>query len=549
MVAVSAALSILGSLNESLWLDELHSTWSATGSFEEVAPRAALGNQLPPYFWYLWAVGHAFGPGEAVWRLPSVIAWTLLIVLGSWTLWRWTRQWQRPVIIATITLALSDRSQIFYATEARPYALVALLNLLAWLALSRWCFGSSSTAALRSARDDDLDAASASLDGSGSWRAWTSWLCLDVLAFWMQPTVVLSILAQLIFVSGWWCVRLRRLTNRDSRVRRLVPILLAGLILSLSMWPARHVLGPAWQHRQEWASFASGHSLENMLRVLPLAAVLGPLLLGLSLKWLIARIVAPQSAPEPIVDRHRESALATALPGPSGRSSRVQEGDTWSVFQWWLWTCAWSVPCLSVWLMSAAGIVPLVHQRYLFASAMPLVLWTAYTLARIDGRGWRLAILLGIFATLSNQQESARQWLSGGVPIAVRGEDWRGAVQWIRAQGPSDARTIVYCASNLIEGDRAAIASAHPSFQEYLALPLASIYALPPHYHVVPLPNNPRQWPRSISAHPSAPPAVAATWLIVRASPAGFERRARASGLKVDIVRDFGGVQVARLVR
>src|SRR3954447_6651418 len=60
---VAAALRALP-LGESLWLDELHTAWCAVGPLDEVARRAAIGNQGPPFFWLEWLSVHLLGPSE-----------------------------------------------------------------------------------------------------------------------------------------------------------------------------------------------------------------------------------------------------------------------------------------------------------------------------------------------------------------------------------------------------------------------------------------------------------------------------------------------------
>jgi hypothetical protein len=110
---------------ESLWLDELHTAWCATGSLAEVAERAAIGNQSPLFFWLEWALVRLLGPSELTLRLPSVLAGSVLPV----AIYSLCRRWSLASWIGLLAAALIvfDPLSIFFATEARPYALVQLL--------------------------------------------------------------------------------------------------------------------------------------------------------------------------------------------------------------------------------------------------------------------------------------------------------------------------------------------------------------------------------------------------------------------------------------
>src|SRR5206468_6541242 len=74
---VAAALRI-PPLRESLWLDELHTAWCAVGPLDEVARRAAIGNQGPLFFWLEWLFLGILGPSELSLRLMSFVSGSLL---------------------------------------------------------------------------------------------------------------------------------------------------------------------------------------------------------------------------------------------------------------------------------------------------------------------------------------------------------------------------------------------------------------------------------------------------------------------------------------
>ena len=83
-LVVAVGICVLGAalriapLGESLWLDELHTAWCAVGPLDEVASRAALGNQSPVFFSLEWLLLRVLGDSEFALRLPSLIAGSLL---------------------------------------------------------------------------------------------------------------------------------------------------------------------------------------------------------------------------------------------------------------------------------------------------------------------------------------------------------------------------------------------------------------------------------------------------------------------------------------
>jgi hypothetical protein len=134
-ILVLAAALRLWQARESLWLDELHTAWCALGTPGQVAPRAMAGNQSPLFFWLEWLLVRAFGSSELVLRLPSLIAGIALAGALAGLIQRWTRRAWLGVLAAWLVAV--DPLQVFFATEARPYALVELLAVLHMALLSQ----------------------------------------------------------------------------------------------------------------------------------------------------------------------------------------------------------------------------------------------------------------------------------------------------------------------------------------------------------------------------------------------------------------------------
>ncbi len=107
VLAVLALLLRAAGVFESLWLDELHTAWAAWAGWTEVAPRAAIGNQTPLYFWLCKAQLLALGPSEWSLRLGSLTAGVALPPL----LYAFTRRCGAAVDGAVLSRrAVGDRS-------------------------------------------------------------------------------------------------------------------------------------------------------------------------------------------------------------------------------------------------------------------------------------------------------------------------------------------------------------------------------------------------------------------------------------------------------
>ena len=111
-------------VHESLWLDELHTSWVVADGAGAVADRARAGNQSPLYFGLVWGVVQLLGHHEWTLRLISLAA-GIGLILGTYALvWHWSRS-VASGLFAALLVAIS-RDCIFYAQEARPYALLQL---------------------------------------------------------------------------------------------------------------------------------------------------------------------------------------------------------------------------------------------------------------------------------------------------------------------------------------------------------------------------------------------------------------------------------------
>jgi hypothetical protein len=90
-ILLLATLLRLWQINESLWLDELHSAWVVSAGVAEIVERAQIGNQSPLYFYLPWATTSLFGMNEWVLRLPSLVAGVGFVTLAYWLAYQFTR--------------------------------------------------------------------------------------------------------------------------------------------------------------------------------------------------------------------------------------------------------------------------------------------------------------------------------------------------------------------------------------------------------------------------------------------------------------------------
>jgi len=128
---------VLTAVWQSLWLDEVYSIWYVRGTFSQTWARTIFPEQNPHaslYYALFWAWLKLVGTSELAARFFSIMFGTLGLV----TAYRLARDgWGvRPALVAALFMAVSPFF-IWYAQEARQYALYLFLGLLSTLCLSR----------------------------------------------------------------------------------------------------------------------------------------------------------------------------------------------------------------------------------------------------------------------------------------------------------------------------------------------------------------------------------------------------------------------------
>lgn len=457
-ISICATLAACG-MNESLWLDELHTSWSIAGEFDEVVSRSQQGNQTPFFATLLkgWTLGLGKlglldrGSGGIVvteWalRLPSLIAYCLSIVLFCQVVW--TAGVRRVSLagtsdsgvrqggfvglsIALLCLGLSllyfglDRIQLFYATEARVYSLVQLLSFVGWLLVFTqytWSKGE-----VNSRRDVVLLVA---------------WFVVALSLIHLHLVSVIVVIWQAGILS---VARLGIRNQSRGGVVLFIGLALASALACLPLvWDYLYV----WERRQQWNRFAGDASWNALASQFPMAPLLVPAAVAFALDWLLRKLLRSRAAGQ---------GQGEVLPKLLG------------------WSVAWLGPLLTAWLLTWFEVAPLMHRRYLLASAIPMVMLAGLLIVHIRYRFVSfVAIGFSVF-WLINAQPTLEIWQSGQWVGTQRGEYWREVSQWVQANYEEGDQ--VWCASDLIEGD-SLNAPLSQEQDDYLSFPLRGIYAI-----------------------------------------------------------------------
>lgn len=512
----------IGQATESLWLDELHTSWVVADGVEQLVPRATLGNYSPAYFGLVWAVTRCAGPSELCLRLPSILAGTALVICVCLVVARWTALWSAGLLAALLVAV--DRHCVFYAQEARPYALVQLLGVLHVVV-----FGSlvhRSHFALR-----------------------VTWIATGVLLFYLHYTTALLFVAEVVDYALVWILARFPLARASSlslplagpsglnsppRLPRVGPLryrwtqLLTDVtVLGLGLLPAIPHVREIAQRRQDWSSFVPARSLWRiweMAEMFPLGVYLLAPLAVLALAWISARML-----------RRRPVAAFCGT----------------CELRWRLLVLCWFlVPLTIAWVVTAQGYAPLFFRRYLMAAAVAPILGAALCCAACPSAVWRSVLAVTVVGLSIHDGGMVSQWRQDGRVVGDRNQDWRSAVHYVREQARANGP--VFVRSGLIEAERW-YASPDPLRREYCLLPVLGLYRLDqPRDGLFPLPVRP---PAVLSADARlCVLACGQAWCLVQGSErsvARFEQALRSgwrrAGVPAASVQRFSFRNVAAL--
>jgi len=135
ILLLAAALRFYRLAGQSLWSDEGNSVALAQVGLAEIAARTALDIHPPLYYWLLHFWIRLFGQSEVAVRSLSAVAAVLLVAVIYQV---GMRLFDRRAGLMAAFIASVSPFQVYYAQEARMYALLALLGALTVWATVEW---------------------------------------------------------------------------------------------------------------------------------------------------------------------------------------------------------------------------------------------------------------------------------------------------------------------------------------------------------------------------------------------------------------------------
>jgi Dolichyl-phosphate-mannose-protein mannosyltransferase len=431
-ILVLATLLRLWQINESLWLDELHSAWVVSSGVGEIVERAQIGNQSPLYFYLPWLTTSLFGMSEWALRLPSLLAGVGLVAIAYGMIYQWTRS----IIAASAcaVLVATDHNFLFYATEARPYACVQLIAAIQ-LAIF-WKLQSDTRVRVRAA-----------------------FVVASVLLCYLHYTAIL-LLAGEILLAAIRSVNLYR--RREGSTYLIDKMAIDLVVFALLVAPlGLHVLDVG-ARRGNWASFINNISIYLPVRWFSLDVYVAVPIIVCSLFATIWLCRQPKKAKE-LESGGKVEAGSVSLCGLSRR------GVTASAMLF----CWLGIPLAIVWLLTVTDAARLYLGRYVVGAALAPVLFAGLCVAFFESRKHQTIVASIIIAFAVGNSGMIGQLRYDSRLFGDRVENWRDAVRFVNDN--HIFRDPVFVRSGLLEADRLATDNSE-LLRRYCVLPVTSIY-------------------------------------------------------------------------
>lgn len=426
----ATSLCLLVQADDPLWLDELHTVWTARGSWNETFERGSLGNQSPPFFLLEALVGRLLGFDPEAMRFLSVLAGAASIV----TLFRFVARASRSIAMGLALSAslLTWPTLVFYFVEARPYALVFFAATVLWTSLAE-------TLSLTPIRDE---VAEGGKSGRTKARARILWVAGLSSAIWLHPTALLLVVpVTLALALGLALPRGRATYSAGSRALDL-GIAAAICAAGAPFWIA------LYQRRGAWSAFIRSPDFRNWILDFQLLAFV-----ALPALAIVAALVAAFV--------HRDQ--RTRASSENGAYASVA-----------FYGLVFATPVLLASLGTWTDLARVYHFRYLIGAVAALPLLAASSLSAASTtwiRASGAALLVGVLF-----------WFSGGATTLIatgriapmsRQENWARLVERLDElpSGP------IVLDADVIESKRWA-ESDDPRQREYLAFPLRGFPAM-----------------------------------------------------------------------
>lgn len=362
-------------------------------------------------------------------RIPSVLAHAfsglVLFLLSSKLLRAWQRQESNPLFCDGLAAAISvcwfclDRSQLFYASEARAYALLQLVQFLGWLCTWQYI------------RPNDA--------GKMRTRFLLLWGLSSAIGLHLHFMAALAIL--------WQGITLLIVVTVRGVPKATIGIFITALCTAAICFPTITQGVPVWQRRDQWQSFAGNTDWYYAATMFPLVSILALPTLVLCL--------------DQITRSNQEASNAAG----------IEPSKPWCTTLFWL--VAFTGPWLTAWAVTAVNLAPVFHSRYVLCSAIPLVALGICLVAQIRRRSLQIAAVAIGFCCLFYSQGYLQLWQAGQLIGWQRGENWRAASAWI--EDHISAGDEIWCAAGLIEGENLSLPISE-QLDEYLTFPFRGAY-------------------------------------------------------------------------
>ncbi len=477
-------------IGQSLWLDELHTSWVIADGWQSISARASAGNQSPWYFYLLFAVKSTVGifadqssskTEELCLRLPSVIFWSISVGLVAGMLTRIDRKRGAIGLAAGLCgCILVDRLEWFYAVEARAYSLVQLLSLLAWITIAK--------KGVRVAVAGQV-----------------IWVILATALLLLHLTSGPAVLAQWLMLT---VISVKQSRNRWAWLAST--LWLAGL----GIWLAIGAVS-IWDRRAQWTAFAGDTSLNSVVSQFPILVAV--VVIAIVIGFERARFSGPRSS---------------------------------SVGATWLWVAAAGIPLAISWLATRFEIAPIFHYRFAISVAMPLYLLLGCLVWQLTRPILRWLSITGTLVWLVYSQGTIEHLRNGQLMGPNRGEGWREATQFV-SKNIAPQQDALWCYAGLLEGHAANIPLG-PQQDEYLSFPLRGCYRVVSDDETImprALVGSSRDWTEQITL--TGIHKIQRVWIVCRGTRSSLEKRLRQARLselpQPCPIKEFGRVSVVCL--
>ncbi|MCR9117995.1 MAG: glycosyltransferase family 39 protein [bacterium] len=434
-VAIAAVLRSW-QISDSLWVDELHTSWTVANDWSNIAPRAAQGNQPPLYFYLVKISTELFGKTEIGLRMPSLIAGVAAVALLGGFVWRFSHS--AVATLLTMFVAAVDHEMLFYAGEARSYALIQLFAVVHWWALYEIC---------RCQRPLNLR------------LAWIAWIGSGAIMVSLHLIAGYIAAVDGVILAGVVIWRLTSQRSKESQQRDISYLywVAAGWVaILLAMAPNLGLYSEVAARRSQWSQFIPNDpSLSFFFAYIwPVPAIIAAPLLGVAISFIVSRWRSPQHASENCEAKPPSLWLTASCLGVA------------------------IIPVFAAWVITISGVAPIFHARY-FAPSLPAFLCLpAILMLNTRGRLLRIATatVIAIAAVWFSGLDAA--YVAEGRFVIDRNEDWRSAAHALNHDprfAEDDSHVLVY--SGLMEADALSGDDAE-QWRDYSSLPLRGIYQL-----------------------------------------------------------------------